>query len=54
MAHRVDNPKGKEIYSHRMSVLELVFCNVGTTKRPNRFSLRGKKKGFLQPRYVHY
>ncbi len=44
MKHRVDSPKGKEIYSHRMSVVEPVFGNIGTTKRLNRFSLRGKKK----------
>ena len=44
MKHRVGSPKGKEIYSHRMSVVEPVFGNIGTTKRLNRFSLRGKKK----------
>ncbi|EHJ92188.1 hypothetical protein KUC_2133 [Vreelandella boliviensis LC1] len=44
MKHRVDSPKGKEIYSHRMSVVEPVFGNISTTKRLNRFSLRGKKK----------
>ncbi|MCD6436932.1 MAG: transposase [Halomonas sp.] len=44
MKHRVDSPKGKEIYSHRMSVVEPVFGNIGTTKRLNRFSLRGKQK----------
>ena len=44
MKHRVDSPKGKEIYSHRMSVVEPVFGNIGTNKRLNRFSLRGKKK----------
>nr|WP_249975355.1 transposase [Halomonas olivaria] len=27
-----------------MSVVEPVFGNLGTTKRLNRFSLRGKKK----------
>ncbi|WP_353047677.1 MULTISPECIES: transposase [unclassified Halomonas] len=27
-----------------MSVVEPVFGNIGTTKRLNRFSLRGKKK----------
>ena len=44
MKHRIDSPKGKEIYSHRMSVVEPVFGNIGTMKRLNRFSLRGKKK----------
>ena len=44
MKHRVDSPKGKLIYSHRMSVVEPVFGNIGTNKRLNRFSLRGKQK----------
>ena len=44
MKHRVDSDKGKHIYSHRMSVVEPVFANIGTNKRLNRFSLRGKKK----------
>ncbi len=44
MKHRVDSAKGKLIYSHRMSVVEPVFGNIGTNKRLNRFSLRGKKK----------
>ncbi|WP_052475631.1 transposase [Halomonas sp. KHS3] len=44
MKHRVDSPQGKQIYSHRMSVVEPVFSNIGTKKRLNQFSLRGKKK----------
>jgi len=44
MKQRVDSKKGKQIYSHRMSVVEPVFGNIGTNKRLNRFSLRGKKK----------
>ncbi len=44
MKHRVDSDQGKLIYSHRMSVVEPVFGNIGTNKRLNRFSLRGKKK----------
>ena len=44
MKHRVDSEKGKLIYSHRMSVVEPVFGNIGTNKRLNRFSLRGKQK----------
>ncbi len=44
MKQRVDSDKGKRIYSHRMSVIEPVFGNIGTNKRLNRFSLRGKKK----------
>ena len=44
MKHRVDNPLGKAVYAHRMSVVEPVFGNIGTNKRLNRFSLRGKTK----------
>ncbi len=44
MKHRVDSQKGKQIYSHRMSVVEPVFANIGTNKKLNRFSLRGKRK----------
>lgn len=44
MKHRVDSKYGKQIYSHRMSVVEPVFANIGTNKKLNRFSLRGKKK----------
>ena len=44
MKQRVDSKLGKFIYSHRMSVVEPVFANIGTNKGLNRFSLRGKKK----------
>lgn len=44
MKHRVDSDKGKLIYSHRMSVVEPVFGNIGTNKGLNRFSLRSKQK----------
>ena len=44
MKHRVDSDKGKQIYSHRMSVVEPVFANLESNKRLSRFSLRGKKK----------
>ena len=44
MKKRIDCPEGKDICSKRMSVVELVFANIGTNKRLNRFSLRGKAK----------
>ena len=44
MKHRVDSPKGKLVYSHRMSVVEPVFANIGSQKRLRRFSLRGRPK----------
>lgn len=44
MKHRVDSRQGKQIYSHRMSVVEPVFGNIASNKGLNRFSLRGQKK----------
>jgi transposase len=44
MRHRIDSEKGKQIYSHRMSVVEPVFGNIGSNKKLNRFSLRSKSK----------
>lgn len=44
MKQRIDSEKGKQIYSHRMSVVEPVFGNIGTNKRLSRFSLRTKRK----------
>ena len=41
---RVDSTSGKQICSHRISVVEPVFANIGTNKQLNRFSLRGKEK----------
>ena len=40
MKRRVDSDKGKQIYSHRMSVVEPVFGNICINKRLQRFSLR--------------
>jgi len=44
MKHRIDSAKGKQIYSHRMSVVEPVFGNITSNKGLKRFSLRGKIK----------
>ena len=44
MRERIDSVEGKQIYSHRMSVVEPVFGNIGTNKKLNRFSLRSKTK----------
>ena len=41
---RVDSQKGKQIYSHRMSVVEPVFGNIISNKGLKRFTLRGKTK----------
>lgn len=44
MKLRVDSLQGKQIYSHRMSVVEPVFGNITVNKQLRRFSLRGKAK----------
>ena len=44
MKHRVDSDKGKQIYSHRMSVVEPVFGNISSNKNLRRFSLRTNVK----------
>lgn len=44
MKQRIDSDKGKQIYSHRMSVVEPVFANICANKGLKRFSLRSRKK----------
>ena len=44
MKQRVDSPHGRQVYSHRMSVVEPMFANIGTQKGLGRFSLRGTGK----------
>jgi len=44
MKNRIDTEEGKQIYSHRMSVIEPVFGNICANKGLNKFSLRGKVK----------
>ena len=48
MKIRVDSKRGKQIYSHRMSVVEPVFGNVTFNKGLRRFTLRGKTKVNVQ------
>ena len=44
MKERIDSDKGKQIYGHRMSVIEPVFANIESNKKLNSFTLRGQKK----------
>jgi hypothetical protein len=44
MKEKIDSDKGRHIYSQRLGTVEPVFGNINTTKRLNRFSLRGKPK----------
>ncbi len=54
MKPRVDSAEGKLIYSHRMSVVEPVFGNIGFNKKLNRFSLRSKKESPMSVETVLY
>lgn len=44
MKHRIDSDDGKQIYGHRMSVVEPVFANMSSNKGLKRFSLRSRRK----------
>ncbi len=44
MKARIDSEEGRYRYSRRLGTVEPVFGNIRTTKRLDRFSLRGKRK----------
>ena len=44
MKEKIDSDSGRHIYSKRLGAVEPVFGNINTTKRLNRFTLRGKRK----------
>jgi transposase len=44
MRRRIDSPEGKELYSHRMGIIEPCFANIEYCKGMNRFTLRTKRK----------
>ena len=44
MRRRIDSEQGREIYGHRMSVVEPVFANITANKKLKRFSLRSRPK----------
>ena len=44
MKEKIDSDQGRHCYSRRLGAVEPVFGNINTTKRLNRFSLRGKIK----------
>jgi hypothetical protein len=48
MKHRVDSDKGKQIYSHRMSVVEPVFANIKSKKtQVIQFKKQSKSTGTM-------
>lgn len=44
MKLKIDSVEGRHIYSQRLGTVEPVFGNINTTKKLNRFSLRGQPK----------
>ena len=48
MSAKIDTDRGREIYPHRMKIVEPVFANIRTHKRLDRFTLRGKIKVNIQ------
>lgn len=44
MIEKIDSERGREIYSHRMGIIEPVFANIRSNLGLNRFRLRGKRK----------
>lgn len=48
MAAKIDTDRGRELYPHRITIVEPVFANIRTQKRLDRFTLRGKIKANIQ------
>ena len=48
MAAKIDTARGRQIYPHRIAIVEPVFANIRTQKRLDRFTLRGKAKVNIQ------
>lgn len=48
MKAKIDSPAGREIYSHRLGIVEPVFANTSAHKGMNKFTLRGRIKVNIQ------
>jgi transposase len=48
MRNKIDNPVYRELYGHRMQIIEPVFANITYCKGMNRFTLRTQKKVNIQ------
>ena len=48
MRAKVDTQEGRELYSRRMGIVEPVFGNIRSSKRLDRFTLRGRSKVTIQ------
>ena len=48
MESKLNTKNGRELYGHRIGIIEPVFANIREHKRMDRFSLRGKSKVNIQ------
>jgi len=48
MIKKIDSEQGREIYGHRMGIIEPVFGNIRSNLRLDHFSLRSQKKVNIQ------
>jgi len=48
MIAKIGTERGRELYPHRIAIVEPVFANIRTNKRLDRFTLRGKIKVNIQ------
>jgi hypothetical protein len=48
MMQKIDTDEGKDMYSHRMGIVEPVFANIRSTKKMNYLTLRSKVKANIQ------
>jgi hypothetical protein len=48
MVAKIETESGRELYPHRIAIVEPVFANIRTHKRLDRFTLRGRIKVKIQ------
>ena len=48
MREKIDTPRGRDLYSRRLGIVEPVFGNVAGQKRMDRSTLRGRTKVGIQ------
>ncbi len=54
MKRKIDSTIGRTIYGRRLGVVEPVFANIRSTKRLDRFTLRGQCKVDVQWKLILY
>jgi hypothetical protein len=48
MKQKIDTPEGRKMYGKRLAIVEPVFGNIRSSKRMDRFTLRGRRKVNIQ------